>query len=367
MSLDLAEIPLVDAHCHFFDVEPRDRDPARILSMSLENPRAEDLVHAPVYRAFIGELAGLLGVEAREQAVLDRRAELVAKDYQAYVRLLVRDIRLRGLVLDIGYRPAEVKPKAFEALVGARVRYLYRIEAVLDPFIAERGKDFTAFEDRFVEALEGARREWDLAGYKTIVAYRTGLDVGRPTRTQAREALRRGRAKVVRDYFVAKTMEICKSTGLPLQIHTGFGESNLWLQRSNPVLLKGLLDSPSAKGVRLVLVHGGYPYTFEAAYLAAMYPDVYVDFSQVVPFAPRRSREAIATLLDAAPGTKVMYGSDGYILPEIHWLGGRIGKRHLGQVLGDMVEEGQLAPEDALSTAHRILHGTAETLYRIEA
>jgi hypothetical protein len=48
-----------------------------------------------------------------------------------------------------------------------------------------------------------------------------------------------------------------------------------------------------------------------------------------------------------APISKVVYGSDGYGLPEINYVGARLGKAALGQALGDLVEAGMLSPDEA--------------------
>lgn len=77
------------------------------------------------------------------------------------------------------------------------------------------------------------------------------------------------------------------------------------------------------------------------------------------------ARQALLNILSLAPLNKVMYGSDGFILPEVYWSGALGGREELGWVLDDLVRRDSLGRGEALAVAADILHGTARRLYRL--
>jgi predicted TIM-barrel fold metal-dependent hydrolase len=60
-----------------------------------------------------------------------------------------------------------------------------------------------------------------------------------------------------------------------------------------------------------------YPYFREAAYLAAVWPHVYVDLSLAIPFLGPGVVPPLVETLALAPATKLLYGSDVGGLPEL--------------------------------------------------
>ena len=77
-------------------------------------------------------------------------------------------------------------------------------------------------------------------------------------------------------------LEANEATGapLPVQVHCGFGDSDLWLARADPSLLKPVLER--FRDTRFVLLHC-YPFVREAGWLAHVYGHVWFDLSWVVP------------------------------------------------------------------------------------
>jgi len=360
MSLDLSKLAVIDGHCHFFDVEYEARDLAEIHSLSLNDPPAQDLKGTLAHLKMVKELASFLGTRAAEEEVLAERERRMAADYGQYVTDLFKDANIAGLVVDVGYQPAEVDYAAFEEISPAKVNYVYRVETVLDE-AWERRLPFRQAEERFYQAVEEGLARPGMVGLKSIIAYRTGLEV----REIKRSSLIKGAAseKDFRDYFFLRTMEKAIEKGCPLQVHSGLGESNITLSTSNPALLKGVLDDPAYSQARLVLLHGGYPYTFEAGFVANVYPNVYLDISAINIFCHSALRRALESIFVVCPLNKVMYGSDGIIVPEGYWLGARVARHELARLLEGYVAEGLLDVEAALAAAQEILSGTAKRFY----
>ncbi|MEW6081223.1 MAG: amidohydrolase family protein [Bacillota bacterium] len=364
MELDLRGFPAVDAHCHLFQVEPRDVDVAKTLSLSLEDMPRDQLENTLVYKAYLKEMARFLGTSGSPAEIMGARATRANGDYQRFVQDLFLDGGIEHLVVDLGYKPASVSLEAFEALVPAGISYVFRIEGVLDEGWNER-KGFEETERALLDALEEARHQGVVA-VKTIIGYRTGVGVRRTTRGEAKEAYDAGQPKPYRDYFFCLTLGKCLEYGLPLQVHASFGESNIDLLQNNPLLLKEVLDDPEFKKATIVMVHGGYPYSFEAGYLLAMYPNLYLDVSEMIPFVPLGAGRGIASLMDMAPLGKVMYGSDGFIIPDLHWYAAVTARRCLGRVLGEIVERGLLEEDEALAVARDVMAGTARRVFGLK-
>jgi predicted TIM-barrel fold metal-dependent hydrolase len=150
-----------------------------------------------------------------------------------------------------------------------------------------------------------------------------------------------------------------------MQIHTGMGDYEVNLVLSRPALLMDLLRFPAYRGCRVILVHTGYPYHREAGYLANVLPRVYCDLSEGIPFAGHGAKRIIAETLEMAPLNKVMYGSDGFSLPEINYTSAKLGKQALGAALRELVDDGMIQQRDAERAGAMILAETAMGLYRI--
>jgi predicted TIM-barrel fold metal-dependent hydrolase len=68
-----------------------------------------------------------------------------------------------------------------------------------------------------------------------------------------------------------------------------------------------------------VLIHGGYPWHEQVAYLAAMRPLVWAEYSLANLFSPATTADRLLRLIDLAPTDRVLFGSDGHGSPETHW------------------------------------------------
>jgi len=382
-ALNLDRLPLLDTHCHLFDLEYQDRDLSEVFSLSLEHPPSEQRRQTLFYHWFIKELAAFLGCSSvEEKEVMAARAERIKRDYSAYVRDLFNQANILGLLADVGYKPAAVSLEAFHELVckvktyypavagvetfhelaPVQVKYLYRIETVLDKLWGERASFHLALES-FDEALHEAITRPHFIGLKSIIGYRTGLAVEKVSEEEARLAYAGGREKAVRDFFLHRALKFCRKGDLPIQLHTGFGESNNNLLLNNPLLLKPMLEDEEIKQQRIVLVHGGYPYSFETGYLCAMYPQVYCDVSAFVPLVPLGMSKGLADIMDMCPLNKIMYGSDAFILPEFNWFAAVIFKRKLKLLLTDMIEQAILDEKCALEVAEMIAYKNGAKFY----
>ncbi len=326
------------------------------------------------FRRLIHDLAGYFGCDPTLDAVVGARDAAVASDgYTEYVRKLYADAGLEAVVFDFGVPLPQLDVAEVSAQLPITVAPIFRIE----PLIAELLKTdygWAEFKRTYDDTIDRALTQEGFLGLKSIIAYRTGLDVSPLSRNEdqgfkALDAIRRGLGggsmKMLRDYLLCRAMEHCMEHDVPMQIHTGMGDFEVNLVLCRPAYLMDLLRFPTFRSCNVILVHGGYPYSREAGYMANVLPRVYCDVSEGIPFAAHGARSIFSEILEMTPVSKVVYGSDGYTVPEIIYTSAKLGKQALGQVLDGLVDDGFIGKGDVEEIAGMILAGTANRLYKI--
>jgi predicted TIM-barrel fold metal-dependent hydrolase len=66
-----------------------------------------------------------------------------------------------------------------------------------------------------------------------------------------------------------------------------------------------------------------------------------------------------------APTTKIMYGSDGYRIPEIFWISAIWGKKAISEALEDLVRSEVIDIDYAYKAGSLILSENSTRLYKI--
>jgi predicted TIM-barrel fold metal-dependent hydrolase len=297
------------------------------------------------YQRAVRVLAQHLDCEPTEQAVYERR---LATDPVDYASLTLRASGAELLLVDDGYPPADVSIgwQELGRLAGCPSRPVLRIERVAE--------DAPGDAVDAVRAAVATARERGYAALKTIAAYRGGLDLDAPEAPARTDSVDRAH---VRDVLLA-ALEANEATGdpLPVQVHTGFGDSDLFLPRADPGHLKPLVER--FRATSFVLLHC-YPFVREAGWLAHVYGNVYFDLSLTIPHVSRPA-VTLAEALELAPVSKLLYASDAARTPELYLLAAIWWRDALAAVLPE--ELPAAAAEDA---ARMILRENAHALYRL--
>lgn len=318
---------MIDDHCHPFALEPAPLDlPSLSLDLGADPDGPERLGRLAAGRIFPEllsvRLAAYLGCEPDE--LPQARAEAAA-DWSGYVSALFDDAGLTGLVFDPSYPPgAEDRLDEFGEVAARPVWWLHRIDPLIDRLIGEGAGATDVLEETLAAMSDAAGR--GCVGFKTVVAYRTGLGIDpAATLEDAERSLQddatpvRRRAKACRDLVLRRALGLAADLGRPFQFHTGVGDSELRLAESNPLLLEELLRTPQGQAAKVVLIHGSYPWHEEAAYLAATKPNVWTELSLFNIFSPVTVGDRLLRILDLAPSGRILAGTDGHGQPETHW------------------------------------------------
>jgi predicted TIM-barrel fold metal-dependent hydrolase len=364
----VASLPLVDHHVHGALRTAVDRPTFE--SMISEGPKAPSAgtqFDSQIGFAIRRWCAPVLGLAPHTPAdeYWERRCSLGEDEVN---RRLLRAAGTATYLVETGYLGDAVLTPAEQAEVAsAQAREVVRLETVAEGLL-EKVDSARVFIAEYPSVLAEASQS--AVGTKSIIAYRAGFDIdpGRPGDADVVRAVDRvlgsaaGRARVDDPVLLRYLLWCGIDRGLPLQLHSGYGDPDLDLHRANPLLLMPWLRQVEPTGVPVMLLHN-YPYHREAGYLAQMFDNVYFDIGLGLNYAGSQSPQLVAESLEVAPFSKQLYSSDAWGPSELHFLGGLLWRRGISRVLGQWVQEGEWSQGDAERVLHLIGHENAERVY----
>jgi len=399
-----AHFPIIDNHAHNL-ILPTHADSIPFESITTE-AQGRALRHTfkslPHLRA-ARQLRQLyeLGEDADWEDVLEQRTEWLRSDPQKLHQRCFKDIH--AVLVDDGLaEPNKVYPfDSHDEYFQAPSKRIVRIETVaerlMERIVQDADEDdlgktkflpdtWVEFTDEFEREIQEAVDDPEVAGFKTVICYRTGLDiepdyeeaarlVGHPFERYVKACIRKRTYRIERkslnDYLVLRTLEILSerlrkddSLSKPLQLHTGLGDNDIDLRRSNPAYLQQIIEA--YPNVPFVLLHSAYPYTQEAGYLATVYRHVYLDIGEVFPMVSRDGQVTILRqALELTPGSKLIYSSDGHWFPETYYLANLQFREVWLELLLDFVQKGDLTIFQAIAMTKDILFNNSNTLYNL--
>ena len=120
------------------------------------------------------------------------------------------------------------------------------------------------------------------------------------------------RKKYLNDQLIYPVLEAAQKFKIPVVMHCGYpppGTMRNVLTYSNPIYIDSFASSfPKAN---LIITHMGYPFTDIAIALAAQYPNVYLDLSNLAYMMPSRLKELLLQANEIIGMHKILFGSDG--------------------------------------------------------
>ncbi len=369
----VADLRLVDHHCHGVVTGDLGR-------IEFEQMLTEADTVSPLGTTLFDSLIGL-AVRARCAPVIDlpshvpaeaylaRRADLGASEVN---RRFLRASGITEFLLDGGFLPATLTTmEEFALLAGGRGRDIVRLEQVAEEIVGSASA--SGFAAAFTEEL--TKRATTALGFKSIAAYRVGLDLSgeRPSEAEVTEAAGRWLARIEKGEPVRLADEVLHrflvwtgiDLGLPIQFHVGYGDSDVDLHRCDPLLLTGLLRATRARGVPIMLLHN-YPYHRNAAYLAQVFEHVFIDVGLATHNTGHRANAIIAETMELVPFGKLLFSTDAFGLAELYHLGAGLFRQGLSDFLRAGLAADVLSEVDARRIAALVGHRNAERVYGLE-
>ncbi|MDF5757138.1 amidohydrolase family protein [Spongiactinospora sp. TRM90649] len=365
--------PLVDHHCHGVRRDDLGRAAFELMITESAWPAPPGTTHfdTPIGAAIRRWCAPVLDLDPHAPAAVyvSRRAELGAVEVN---RRLLRRAGVVAFLVDTGLNTPELLSAAeLGRLGGAAADEIVRLERV-EQEVAGSATAAVDYVDSLAAAL--AARAARAVGLKTVVAYRHGLDFdpARPSRGAVLAAAGRRLTEpgerlsdpVLLRHLLWNGMDVARDRSLPVQFHCGYGDPDLDLHRADPARMTGFIRAVQPSGVPVVLLHC-YPFHRQAAYLASVYPHVYVDLGLALTHTAAGSAAVVEEMLELVPFHKQLFSSDCYGVAETCHLGALYFRRGLARALAARIAEGEWTAADAARVAHMIGAGNARRVYRL--
>ena len=374
----LASIRLVDHHVH--GVVAERVDDATLCDMLIESDRRaaagaagfDTQVWHAVRRWCAPQLRAPAHIAGEDYLVARRAHERLTPMGRVYLRRA----GLAHAIVETGFLGGRVTgPAETGALADCPASRVVRLEAIAERLVPGLG-DPADWPGAFRAAVAAELSGDDPAvGFKTILAYRGGFarDLSRPSDEAASAAasrwagaVRAGAAPRLTDETLLRFgIWTAVDTGLPLQVHTGFGDPDLDLHRSDPLLLTDFIRATEGRAA-VMLLHT-YPFHRNAGYLAQMFPHVYLDVGEAVHYTGAASEAVVRESMELAPFSKLLFSSDAWGAPELHLLGSWLWRRAMSRVVGDWVARGDWSRDDAERVIRLVAAENARRVYRLPA
>jgi uncharacterized protein len=362
----IAAVALIDQHAHGCWVEAGDRQRFENgLNEANTEPLADfdsgfDTQLGFAVRAHCAPLLGL-PKHAAPRDYWRRRSQFAEAEL---ARIFLRAAGVSDWLIDTGYAEAVTDVAQVAALSGNRAHEVVRLEQVAEQAAHASGDYASAFG----EILH--HRTATAVGTKSILAYRGGFDgdLTEPSTAEVAAAAARwrdsGGIRLTDRVLLRFGLHQALRVGKPLQFHVGFGDRDCVLDKANPLYLVDFLrqsgDTP------IVLLHC-YPYEREGGYLAQAFNNVYLDGGLSVNYLGARAPAFIARLLELAPFRKIVYSSDAFGPPELHYLGTTLWRNGIHRVLSEFVDDGHWSTADAMRVVDLVAHANAARIYQLDA
>jgi len=385
--LDLTDVPVIDNHHHDISYKPmQDPDPSNFTSMFYHGSRDDGAPHqgssnmsaklnyhisqTGVVLATVAELSKLYGCNDTLEAVVAERCRRATTDAAAYTKMLYDRAKIKAVVLDSRGNETKGEPSLIPAKIYRLVSNDYIFEQSL-----KSSDSLATFRNTFMDGITSKLADKDYIAVKSHVGEQTGMDVEelslsayQSVYNEARRGDVEARKKIYRLSFIDLTHYCCEKE-VPVHIHVGTtGDMRSVLpinQTLDPLLLAPYLKRPELNKLKIVLLHGGYPWVQHTALMAYNFPNVYMDMSWMFPWNVLGLKNLFHDALSIAPVSKIFYGGGCHTGPETAYMGAVVLKKVVSGVLSELVTDQFLTPRQANEMAHMILYKNVETFNNI--
>ena len=369
----LENLPLIDHHCHGLMRSELNRPDFELLATESDwpEPAGQTIFDSPFGISVRAEVSPLLGLDRHSDADTYWQAR-AALGQDELGRLLMPKTGIDTLIIDSGFRSTNILDlDEMGAVSGARTFEIIRLESVAESIITQT--DAAGFRNRFSDEL--GRRAEGAVGFKSIIAYRYGLDFNPDKPTDAEvdvaagewlsEISASGRARLSNPVLLRYILWAAVDFKKPIQFHVGYGDSDINLHRCDPTQMTEFIRRTVDTGVQITLLHC-YPFIREAGFLAQVYPHVWLDTGAILNYTGASAVRLVRDSLELAPMSKVLFSSDAFGLPELYYCGALVWRRCTAQVLQDWLDADYIGQRDALRYAEMMGRTNALRCYNLD-
>ncbi len=333
-------------------------------------------------RIAIQDIYGIDRISGSTLPAINRKIEAMNR-LGLYEEILIRRSNIAYSVLDDYWNATPVRPdpkffvcaRKFDRFVAPQaLSEVHKLEELTNVSITGLAGLKRAMETSFEQSLDIG-----MVTVKSTLAYNREIHYAEVSQQDAEASLQSllgatrtrpagFRSRVERpfrpmeDHMFHHLIGLAAAHGVPVQIHTGLHAGNgNFIENSKPTHLTNLFFL--FPQVKFDLFHMSYPYQGEAAAIAKVFPNVYIDLCWAHIISPSASRRALHDMLDAVPSNKIFgYGGD-YRYPELSYAHAKIARRNVAQVLAEKVSEGSCSEEEALELGRKLLHDNPDALF----
>lgn len=297
----IRKCPIIDNHAHPL-LKPEALTKYPLLSITTE--ASGDAIHAAFtslsHIRGVKQLAHVLECGQTWEAVVGAIEQRRIDDYEDWVSECLDGVA--SILLDDGLdAPDDAEDYAWHtSFTRSPCKRIVRIETVAGRIVHEHAIQYKDGDDletlmvsvfaEFDDAIREAIADPEVVGFKSVICYRTGLDVSAKVDSALAQASfnelvsrydgSAGTARLqhpgLNDFVLHRAAVLISQMPerrKPIQFHTGLGDNDITLAKSSPAHLQEFIRTYPT--VPIVLLHAGYPFTRELGYLATVYSNVY--------------------------------------------------------------------------------------------
>lgn len=335
--------------------------------MQVSSEAVSHLPYQGVIMMLTHAMAEKFGCEPTIEAAAAKRNSLTTtpEALKEYTKMLYEDENIIGTMLDA--------PDPMNVPVGdcfpCKVYRLFRYEDLFFDLL----KTEENFEELLKKFLAGVRRAAadGFAGLKGHIGEKCTFHLRDVSEEEAQAAFAKAKAgdkdSVTAVYYAmfSHLLELCGVLGIPIHLHTGTTgfKTRTDVDTLDPIYMAPYLKKERFARTKIVLLHGSFPNTRNAAWLAYNFPNVYVDLSQTQLWQGVLASRILEDTLSCAPHDKIILGTGQHWYCEMVWLAAKIAKRSLADVMGRLVDMNLFSVSQAEESARMILSKNALKLY----
>ncbi|KAK5273761.1 hypothetical protein LTR96_000361 [Exophiala xenobiotica] len=409
--------PIIDNHAHNMLTEENSYGsaeyPFECITSEAQGHALTDHVHTSLsHMRAMKDLAAFYQCPETLQDVKACRYEWVRRDYAGLIKRCFEGTH--AIMMDDGLSPEIIHPFTWHRQFVPTVSRIVRIEAVASELleslahaagfmrvgldadwdISQTESFLVRFNTVFRNQIRTLANDPNVRGFKSVICYRTGLDIGLESRSNfrphqsltdsvllqsfhhflqraVRDSKYRIAQKEVNDFLVVAVCDVLEKLvdtdgeNLPFQFHTGLGDTDINLIKANPAYMQPLIEA--FPQVDFVILHSSYPYTREAGYLAANFSNAWLDIGEVFPMLSRDGEESVLRqALELTPSSKILWSTDGHFYPETYWLANKHFREALEKLLTSYVAAGDISVSQAIDIAVDIMFWNSNSLYKLD-